>query len=515
MIKSCTVRRRFYTAEAAGAAITVDLEPGFGTPKACLIMYTESSANTNAFDTTLAVRNLGIGIVGPADSTVSSSLVYRSVTSVMSDNASPSSVRRANSNTRYMTASDLAGAVFWQFTSASFSADRATFTPPASTPQTNGHLDTIMTFFTGTGLSVGIGDTSFATTAAGTRDFSGLAWIPDVVIVASTITALNASLTDDFRFCFGCATRSPLKQKGIYMHQENSATPANVDIGTLSSSNTIVTYSTSNAVGPYTHTISNIVRGGWTMTSSDAAGGANNNYIYLAMSTETPTDFALVDILSNTSTGVQFTGLGSSGFVPKTILGAVTNCPTDNTRETTSPNADAISLFSGNRGNDELYFNGTGTIQTNSAGTAVTGVGTEFFRLAPGDKIYQTNNTLIGTVSGVTSKTAMTLTGNAAATLPAGTAFVYSNPGQYSLFYGNTDNSNPSYVFSGIAGTLIAISNGQASSANFGDLAILSDFDTRNGYELNHTKVTGTARRGWALAVKSDERAKRHEDPYS
>jgi len=514
MIKSCTVRRRFWTTEAAGAAVTVDLEPGFGTPKACLIMYTESSADTNAFDTTLGLRNIGIGLVGPADSAVSSTLIYRSVFSTMTDNASPSSVRRQNSNTRYIQAINTAGTIFWQFTSASFSADRATFTPVATTTQTNGHIEAIMTFFTGTGLSVGIGDTSFATTAGGTRAFSGLTWIPDTVLVATTITASGAGLTDDFRFAFGCATRSPLKQKGIYMHQENSLAPATVDMGTLSSSDTIVTYSTSNSVGPYTHTIGSIVYGGWTMTSSDSASGSNNSYIYLAMSSETPADVALVDVLSATSTGLQFTGLGSSGFVPKTVLGAVTNCPTDNTRETTSPNADAISLFVGNRMPDDLYWNGTGTIQTNSGGTAVTGVGTEFFRLAPGDKIYQINNTLIGTVSSVTSKIAMTLTGNAANTLAAGTSFVYSNPGQYSLTYGNTDASNPSYVFSGIASTLLAISNGQSSSANYGELAEMNDFDTRNGFELNHRKVTGTARRGWALAIKSDQ-SRRHEDPYS
>ncbi len=507
-MKSCTVRRRFWTAEAAGTAITVDLEPGFGTPQACLIMYAESSASTNAFDTTLGYRNLGIGMIGPANSVVSPTLIYRTCTGTMRDNVRPAELRRQDSNSRYIRTTTSAGAIYWEFTSASFSTDRATFTPAASTPQTNGHIEAVMTFFTGTGFSVGIGNSSFATTAGGTRVFSGLTWQPDVIIVASTINALNSGATDDFRFSFGCATRSPLKQKGIYMHQDNSATPNNADMGTVASSNVMIPYSTVTGTTVYTHTISNINSTGWTFTSSDAAGGNNNSYIYMAMKTDNPADFALVDILTATTTGEQFTGLGISGFVPKTVFGAATSCPTDNTRTTTSPTADGIALFSGNRSNDSLYWNGTGTISTSTANPTVTGVGTEFFRFAPGDRIYQVDGTLIGTVSTVASRTSMTLVANSAATL-SGVSFVYSNPGQYCILYGNQDNSDPNYVFSGIAGTLLALPNGSAGSAKNGELAFLKDYDASNGFTLNHTLVSGTARRGWALAIADEGKRRR------
>jgi hypothetical protein len=507
-MKSCTIRRRFWTAEAtAGVAVTVDLEPGFGTPQACLIMYTESSAATNAFDTTLALRNVGIGFLGPADSRVSPTLINRSCTGTMSDGIR-TAVRRQDSNTRYIVAQNTAGAQFWQFSSASFTVDRATFTPTASTPQTNGHIEAIMTFFTGTGFSVGIGNSSFATTAGGTRVFSGLSWQPDVVLVASTINALNAGLTDDFRFSFGCATRSPAQQKGIYMHSDNSATPNNADMGTVSSSNVMITYSTVTGTAINTHTISNINNTGWTFTSSDAAGGSNNSYIYMALCTGNPADFALVNILSATATGDQFTGLGSSGFVPKTVLGAATSCPTDNTRTTTSPTADGIALFAGNRSANSLYWNGTGTITTSTANQTVTGVATEFFRFAPGDTIYQTNGDLIGTVSTVASKTSMTLVANSLATL-SGVSFVYSNPGQYRLAYGNEDNSDPCNVFSGIASTMLALPNASAGNPTNGELALLKDFDASNGFTLNHTRVSGTARRGWALAIADENKRKR------
>jgi hypothetical protein len=508
-MKSCTIRRRFWTAEAAGTAITVDLEPGFGTPQACLIMYTETSAATDAFDTTLASRNVGMGMIGSTDSRITSNLTFRSVTGTMTDAVSPASVRRQDSNTRYIVAQNNTGAsIFWQFSSASFSADKATFTPTATTPQTNGHLETIMTFFTGTGFSVGIGNSSFPTTAAGTRVFSGLSWQPDVILIASIQSVLNTGLTDDFRFSFGCATRSPLTQKGIYLHQENSATPAAADMGTASSSNVMITYSTVTGATLNTHTISNINNTGWTFTSSAAAGGNNGNYIFMALSTGNPADFALVDILTNTATGDQFTGLGSSGFVPKTVLGGGTLCPTDNTRAQTAPNADGIALFAGNRSNNSLYWNGPGTISTSTANPTVTGLSTEFFRFAPGDRIYQVDGTLIGVVSTVSSKTSMTFVSNSAATL-SGVSYVYSNPGQYCIGFGTSQNSNPMNVFSGIASTFLALPRGIANAATNSELVLLSNFDTRPGFNLNHTSVSGTARRGWALAIANEDSRKR------
>lgn len=145
-MKSCVIRRRFNTAEAVGTAVTVNLEPGFGVPKACLVSYVETSAATDSFDTTLEYRNLGIGMIGSTDSTRNSTLVYRTVYATMRDAQGASDLRRQNSNTRFVTATNTAGTVFWQGTSATFTTDVASFVFAASTPQTNGHLDCIMTF---------------------------------------------------------------------------------------------------------------------------------------------------------------------------------------------------------------------------------------------------------------------------------------------------------------------------------------------------------------------------------
>ena len=177
-MKSCVIRRRFNTAEAAGAAVTVNLEPGFGVPKACLIMYTETSAATDSFDTSLALRNLGIGMIGSTDSSVTSTLRYQSIYCTMTDNTGTASYRRQNSNTRYLFAQNTAGTVYWQASSAIFSTDVASFVITSSTPQTNGHLDCIMTFFGGDDLTVGIGTHLMPGTAGGSNSFTALTFLP-------------------------------------------------------------------------------------------------------------------------------------------------------------------------------------------------------------------------------------------------------------------------------------------------------------------------------------------------
>lgn len=504
-MKSCVIRRRFHTSEAAGAAVTVNLETGFGTPKACLLMFAETSASTDSFDTTLAYRNVGVGMIGSTSSDITSTLRFHSIFCTMRDAQASMTVRRQQSTSRYLYAQDTAGGIYWQASSAIFSTDVASFVITSSTPQTNGHLDCIMTFFGGDDLTVGIGTHLMPSTAGGSNSYAGLSFQPDIIIGASSITAMNTGLTDDFRFCFGAAQRTPAAQYGIYMHGEGAA--ATMDLGTVSSNTNIFTYSTSNGVGPYTMNLSSFNSNGFTINSSDSAAGSNGAMIFLALKSTTPTDFALMPFSSPTGTGNSFTGTGSTGFVPKCIIGAATNCTTFGTRETTSPGADSIQLFGGNRSVDSLYWPGLGTIQTNSAGTAVTGSSTFFHRLAPGDKLYRTDNTLIGTISAITTNTALTLTANAANTNAAGTAYVYSNPGQYCISYGDEDAAADSVVFSRMSSKIVDMARSSANTPSSIDVASLTDFDSRNGFNLNFTTASGSSRKGWILAIKNNENA--------
>ena len=49
-MKTCVVRRRFWALEADNQTVRVETEPGFGTPKACMIMYAEVNAVTDSND---------------------------------------------------------------------------------------------------------------------------------------------------------------------------------------------------------------------------------------------------------------------------------------------------------------------------------------------------------------------------------------------------------------------------------------------------------------------------------
>jgi len=505
-MKTCVVRRRFWALEADNQTVRVQTEPGFGTPKACMIMYAEVNAATDAFNTALAQRNLGIGFAGPRGDGVATILEHCAFISI-EDNQSPTAGRRQNSNTRVLFATNTSGGTFYyECTTVAFGTDFADFTFTNQTPQTNGHLEAIITFFGGDDVTVGIGTVPMATTAGGTRTYSDLNFQPDVIIGASVISALNAGLTDDCRISFGAATRSPLLQKSVYWHYENGQDP--VDCMSVNAPTSLVTYSTSTGVGPYTHTVSGITTGGFTLTSSDAASGANNNFIFLAIKGASPTHFALRDLSTATATGEVFTGLGSTGFVPKTLIGGAVNATTDDTRNNTSPAADSIQFFGGNRSNDSLYFDGVGTISASTASATVTGTGTSFYRYAPGFKLYNHTNSLIGTISTVGSQTSITLTANAAINASAGSTFVYSDQGQHCISFGDEDgNTANSFVFSQMSSKLISLARSSGDVPSDLVEASLVDFDTRPGFTLNYTLANATARKGWILAFENTDNA--------
>jgi hypothetical protein len=441
-----------------------------------MIMYAEINAATDAFDTGLAQRNLGIGFAGPRGDGVATINEHCAHITV-ADAQGTTLGRRQNFNTRAINAHNDTGAtIYYRVDSVTFGTDFADFTFLNQTPQTNGHLEAIITFFGGDDITVGIGTVPMAGTAGGNVTYSALNFQPDVVIGASVISALNAGLTDDCRISFGAATRSPLLQKSVYWHYENAS--GVVDCMSVNAPSALVTYSTGTGVGPYTHTISGITTGGFTLTSSDAASGSNNNFIFLAIKGASPTHFALRDLSTATATGNVFTGLGSTGFVPKTLIGGAVNATTDNTNNNTSPGADSIQFFGGNRSNDSLYFNGVGTISASTASATVTGTGTSFYRYAPGFKLYDTSNSLIGTISTVGSQTSITLTANAAINASAGSTFVYSNQGQYCISFGDEDAAGTSVVFSQMSSRLLALARSSADTPSDIVEASLIDFSS-------------------------------------
>ena len=102
----------------------------------------------------------------------------------------------------------------------------------------------------------------------------------------------------------------------------------------------------------------------------------------------------------------------------------------------------------------------------------------------------------------------MTLTANAANTNAAGTSFVYSNPGQYCISYGDEDGANnTSVVFSKMSSTIINMARSSSDTPSNIDIASLTDFDGRNGFNLNFTTASGNSKKGFILSMKDTDNA--------
>ena len=498
-MKVCTVRRRFWATEAVNATVTIDAEPNFGTPKAAILQMVECSAGLDAFDTTLADRNLGIIFVGPkGDGT--GSIFGTSAYSMMNDAAGAAACARGSSATGIFFSNSARGTVYYRTTAAAFVNDGMTLTFANQTPQTNGHIEAICTFFGGDDLTVGVGTHSVSTAANTQNSFTGFNFQPDVMFFASAITQFNTTVTDDFRISYGAASRLPFKQYVTAYHSESAA--GAMDLAAWSSDNSVVYYNTNTTVSDANWTLNSIDATGFTITTdATIAPGTTNIVNFLALKSN-PTDYALVGLSSATATGNQFTGLGITGFVPKVILGSATNATAYNTRQTTNPGTDCISFFAGSRTADTKYFPGLGTLTSSTASATLTGTGTSFFRMAPGFKIYALDNTLIGTVSSVTSATSLTLTANAAITQNPTAGWVWSDSGEHCITYGDEDGSGDSTVHSRMSSSIFVAVD--ATTPSIIDEAVITDFDTRPGFNLNFTTSSGSAKLGWIMAFKDD-----------
>jgi hypothetical protein len=157
-------------------------------------------------------------------------------------------------------------------------------------------------------------------------------------------------------------------------------------------------------------------------------------------------------------------------------------------------------MFAASRTADTKYFPGLGTLTSSTANATLTGTGTSFFRMAPGFKIYSLANQLIGTVSTVTSATSITLAANAAITQTPTAGWVWSDSGEYCLSYGDNDGAPTSVVHSRVSTTAFTTVDGTTPSVI--DEAVITDFDTRPGFNLNFTTSSGTAKLGWIMAIK-------------
>jgi hypothetical protein len=502
-MKVCVVGRRIYTGEAVVGTVTVRTEPNFGTPKCCIVIYMEANSNINAYDTTTADRNFGIGYAGPAGdgtSTINSFCQYQS----MSNNVTTTAGRKQNQNTRFIVAHSATGTNYYQCTAVSFSADTASLTFTLTTPQTNINLDCIFIFFTGSDLTVGCGMVAMGTTNPSTVSVSTLNYAPDCVIAAFNSTVLNTGVNYtngvEPRICFGAAVRLPTStQKCIGYRVDFGTTRADY---TYYDNNSIVGHLTSATIwGDYNLTTWGA--NGFTITSNNAS--ANNNLMWMALKGQSGNDFMLVDLTTATANGNQYNAFGTTASRVQAIIGGIVGTPTANTVSNATPACESFNVFASQRSTSPLTI-GAGTATSTTGTTAVTGSATTFRDLRQGDLIYTLDGTLIGTVSSVASNTSLTLAANGATAI-TNAQFTFSKPNQYCFTYGMFDSGTAaSQVFSQVATTAIVVGKTTGTNQIVGSI---SDYDTRPGFNVNYTTSSTSVSLGWVLGFKDNDRSRR------
>jgi len=495
-MKTCVVRRRFWATEADNATVDVDLEPNFGTIKGCIIFYIENNAATDAFDTTLRFRNVGVGFA-------STNTYVTNIITLEDAAATGTSTQKAHSNANFISATSTdRNTVHYRCTSATFATDKIRFVFANQSPQTNGHLDALIWAISGEEISVGVGFSSFSTNTGTSRIYSQLNFQPDIIFISSSNTTLNQSVTGDSNFSFGVATRSPLQQSCLGWWYQNSVGTTNQ---VIRESNTSITNFPANAGSVVTAAIGSIGANGWTMTNTGTFG-TNIVYNFFAIAGISPSDFALLNVDTPTGTGSNFSGLGSSGFIPETVIGMTSYVQTrDATQSSSATGADGFGLCAGVATSHTKLYNGNGTITYNAVGSAVTGTGTTFFKFFSGTRLYTTDGSLIGTVSTATGNTALTLTANALLT-GTGQSYVYSDFRQGTLSIGDNDNTAGATVYSQISSRLYTVAEGTPSVVVQGSLVTP---DTRNGLQISYSTVDVNPTFGWLAAFKNQTTSRR------
>ena len=494
-MKTCVVRRRFYSTEAINATVDVDLEPGFGIPKAIAVIYVENNSATDTFNTALGFRNFGIGFCGGGVTTCCNMAIQ--------DTADPTSSQKSHFNTRFISATNTArSTTYYRAETVTFLDSKVRINFTNQTPQTNGHLDTIFWAVTGDDVTAAVGISSFNGTAAGTRVYSGLAFQPDFVMIASPNTLQAQTASSHAEMTFGMATRSPLQQAAIGFSYGNAADPTAVT--TAVGDNSIANFCRGNTFANCD--ISTFSADGWTMRTNVAVT-ANTVYNFLAVKSQSPSDFALIDFTTPTATGNTFVGTGSTGFVPETALCIATHVSAINAvAGTQATGAEGFSIGAGFATSYSKLYNGDGTITYTTANSTVTGTGSSFFKYYPGVELYTPDGVEIGTVSSVTNATSLTLTANA---LISGTsqAYTYSGYQQHSLAYGDIDNDNGGSQVYSLASSRFYCSTRAPSTVT--TQAYLNNFDSRPGLSLDFTTADASTRKGFIIAFKGQNNNRR------
>jgi hypothetical protein len=510
-MKTCVVRRRFSPSGATGnIADTIYTPPGFGTPKFALCYYTNGSDN-DTFDESTANRVFGIGFIGLSAADNTTLLQYTSVIGMQHNVASGTASQSVsgNSNTRFASeirASDRS--VYRQFFGASFGQDKLDFTYQ-NTNATTWPLDLVFVFFTGNDIQANIGLTNLNLTATQSVSVTGLTYSPDLVFITGTGYTYNSSQADG-RLAFGCASRfGAIKNSASAFRMRASASGAGTTVSETIYDNKCFAMYTNNANTISTADVTSFNSDGFTITSRESFTVGNplstSQILYMAIKGPSSNIFDLQNFTSSTSTGVS--GIATTNFTPTTVVGALGTVTATNTL-TTSNDSTGLSFFAAKSLTSKSNY-GPGTMSVTSGLTAVTGSGTAFSSLNPGDVVYNSTNTLIGTISSVSINTSLTLVSGASATMSSENYSIIPF-GQFSVSIGSSNNASTTKVYSAInTNPFFVASYGSAATPTTLVKAKVNNFDSYPGFKINYDTANATARKGWFVAFKDNENRRR------
>lgn len=512
-MKTCVVRKRIPSNSGAATNIadTVYTPPGFGIPKFAICFYTNGSDN-DAYDESSSNRVMGIGFIGPSLSDFVSLESFTSFVGFQDNELMTSPVNKSvsgNSTTRFAFEIRVDRNVIRQFFNPVFGQDKLDFTYQNTNTSSN-NLDLIFIFFTGDDVQANVGYLGLSTTAAGSVSATGMSFRPDVIFTCGSGFGTVANQTDG-RLSFGCSTRS-----GTIKNSSSLFRMRHISNGGTAGSATTVNQSfydnrcfsmfAQNTGTALTADITAYNSDGFTITSRGPfANGSTNTMLYMAIKGPSSNIFDLQNFTSSTSTGIS--AIATSNYTPSLVIGALGTVTAFNT-VTTSNNSTGISFFAAKTLSSKSNY-GRGTMSVSSGATAVTGSGTAFSSLNPGDVIYNSANTQIGTVSSFSNNTSMTLSSGASAAMSSEN-YSFIPFGQFSVSIGSSNAAETSQIYSAINTNPIFIASyGTAATPTTLVKAKINNFDSYPGFKINYDTANATGRKGWFLAFKDNENRRR------
>jgi hypothetical protein len=511
-MKTCIVRKRMEPKTTGSYNFDIQTPTGFGTPKCGICLYTNGSADNDAFDESSFDRAFGIGFIGNSYADPSVLTAYNCGIGFSHQAAVGGTQRKAVSGSivsnriAYENRTDRS--VIRQCNILSAGVDKLTVNLVWTNTAT-AYLDLIFIFFSGDDIQANIGLLPLSTTLNGTASATGLSYSPDVVFTMGSGFGFTGGDADG-RLIFGCATKyGGIKNSAaFYRMRSNGGGVAGIVTSVeqyIADNRCFVMYGAGqNALLSAELTAFN--NDGFTITSrSTFTNGTTNGLLYLALKGPVADAFQLQNFTSSTSTGIS--AIATTTWIPSLIVGALGSVTTVNSLVSSNDSTGFTTFAVKSLSSKNNY--GSGTISVSSGTTSVTGSGTGFSRFNIGDVILSSTNSQVGVISEVVNSTSLFLKQNSSITLSSDN-FSFRPYQQFSVTIGSSHLSSPTKIASSVSESAIKIVKyGVTAGISTVVKGVVNNFDSYPGLKINYSTVDATARRGWFLAVKDTELRRR------